>query len=357
MKNIKKYILALPLLLMSTDTMAQAVSTPMKPGRTPEGVVYFLPKTAFRINLLVEKKTYTPGEFCKYAEKFLRLSGVGQEEETTHTIVHYGLTSVGVRDTSKCYTVNLKGRSATAEVKLSDDGVLLAVNAEPEKQEEPAPFQPGQKRKVVNPRQYLGAEILSAGSKAKMAELTAQLMIEVQNHRQMLVTGEAEDTPTDKEQLQLMLDQLDQEHEALMSLFVGTTSRDTVEQVITVCPDKEVKREVIFRLNKKLGFVDKDDLSGVPYYMTVEDLHHTTLQKYDTPENKKDGGFFVNVPGKIKLTLQREDRQLCSFDLYAAQFGFVELRNGVLFKRYITHMTLNPVTGALSTLHADMPVK
>ncbi len=357
MMNRKKYILALSLLLTSTISMAQAVSTPMKPGRTPEGVVYFLPKTAFRFNLLVEKKTYTPGEFCKYAEKFLRLSDVGQEEETTHTIVHYGLTSVGVRDTSKCYSVTLKGRSATAEVKLSDDGVLLAVNAEPEKLEEVPAFQPGQKPQPVNPKQYLGAEILSAGSKAKMAELTAQLIVEVQNHRQQLVTGEAEDTPTDKDQLQLMLDQLDQEHEALLSLFTGTTTRDTVEQVITVCPEKEVKREVIFRLNKKLGFVDKDDLSGVPYYMTVEDLHHTTLQKYDTPENKKDGGFYVNVPGRIKLTLQREDRQLCSFDLYAAQFGFVELRNGVLFKRYITHMTLNPVTGALSTLHADMPVK
>ncbi len=355
--NRKKYIFALPLLLVGTIAMAQAVSTPMKPGRTPEGVVYFLPKTAFRFNLLVEKKTYTPGEFCKYAEKFLRLPGVGQEEETTHTIVRYGVTSVGVRDTSKCFAVNLKGRCATAEVKLSDDGVLLAVNAEPEKQETVSAFQPGKKQPPLNPRQYLGAEILSAGSKAKMAELTAELIVEVQNHRQQLVTGEAEDAPTDKEQLQLMLDQLDREHEALMSLFLGTTTRDTVEQVFTVCPEKEVQREVVFRLNKKLGFVDKDDLSGVPYYMTVEDLHHTTLQKYDTPENKKDGGFFVNVPGRIKLTLQREDRPLCSFDLYAAQFGFVELHSGTLFKRYVTHMTLDPVTGSVCTLRADMPVK
>lgn len=354
---MKKYILTLPLLFVSIITMAQAVSTPLKPGRTPEGVVYFLPKTVFQLNLLVEKKTYMPGEFCKYAEKFLRLSGIAQEEEVTHSIVSYGLTPVGVRDTSKCYTVMLKGKSATAEVKLSDDGVLQAVNAEPAKVKVKEPFKPAPRKAPVDSKQYLSAEVLSAGSVAKMAELTVQQILEIQNHRQMLISGEAEDMPTDKDQLQLMIDQLDKEREALMSMFLGTTTRDTVEQVITICPEKEVKREVVFRLNKKIGLVDKDDLSGIPYYMNIEDEHHTTLQKYDIPENKKDGGFFVNVPGRIKFTLLREDHQLASFNLYAAQFGFVELRSGSLFKRYVTHMTLNPVTGSVETIHADMPTK
>lgn len=355
--NMKKYILALPLLLMSLVAMAQAESTPMKPGKTPEGVVYFLPKTAIQFNLLIEKKTYTPGDFCKYAEKYLRLTGINQEEEVTHTIISYGLTQIGVRDTSKCFSVNLKGKSATADVRLSDDGVLLSVNAEPATMPHKEPFKPSPRPATVNPRQYLSAEVLSAGSMAKMAELTVQQIIEIQNHKQQLITGEAEDTPTDKDQLQLMLDQLEKEREALMSMFLGTTVRDTVEQVVVVCPDKEVKREVIFRLNKKLGFVDKDDLSGVPYYMTIEDQHHTTLQKYDIPENKKDGGFFVNVPGKIRLTLEREDHKLGSFDVYAAQFGFVELRSGSLFKRYVTHMVLNPFTGSVDKIHADMPTK
>ena len=104
-------------------------------------------------------------------------------------------------------------------------------------------------------------------------------------------------------------------------------------------------------------WLDEHHIPFIPYYMNIEDEHHTTLQKYDIPENKKDGGFFVNVPGRIKFTLLREDHQLASFNLYAAQFGFVELRSGSLFKRYVTHMTLNPVTGSVETIHADMPTK
>ena len=84
-----------------------------------------------------------------------------------------------------------------------------------------------------------------------------------------------------------MIDEIDKQREVLMTLFTGTVTRDTVEQTIVVCPEKEVEREVIFRLSKKLGLVDKDDLSGVPYYMTIEDMHRTTFQKYDIPENKK----------------------------------------------------------------------
>jgi hypothetical protein len=88
--------------------------------------------------------------------------------------------------------------------------------------------------------------------------------------------------------------------------------------------------------------------------MTIEDMHHTTFQKYDVDEKKKEGGFYVNVPGRIKLTLHRDNHFLGSFDLYAAQFGFVELRSGSLFKRYVTHMTLNPTTGSVDKIHADM---
>ena len=351
---MKKLLLA-AMCLWSAIAMAQPQTTPMTAGRTADGIIYYLPKTAIEFNLLIEKKTYTPGEFAKYAEKYLRLKGVNLEEEVTYSIVNYGLTQIGVRDTSKCYAVKLKGgKCETAEIKLSDEGVLQSVNAEPVKPKKHVTFTPAPSVKQPNPHLYLTAEVLSAGSTAKMAELTVEQILELQEHRQQLITGEADDMPQDEQQLQRMIDEIDKQREVLMTLFTGTVTRDTVEQTIVVCPEKEVEREVIFRLSKKLGLVDKDDLSGVPYYMTIEDMHRTTFQKYDIPENKKEGGFYVNVPGRIKLTLHRDNHFLGSFDLYAAQFGFVELRSGSLFKRYVTHMTLNPTTGSVDKIHADM---
>ena len=220
---------------------------------------------------------------------------------------------------------------------------------------QPQPFIPAPRQSVSEPIQLLSSEIMQAGSMARKAELTALQIAELQEHRQQLITGEAEEMPTDRAQLQLMLDEIDRTTQQLMSLFVGTTVCDTTEQQIVICPDKELKHEVIFRISKQLGLVDKDDLSGIPFYLSLEDLHQHNQQQFDFPENKKDGGFYANIPGIVKLTLYRENQQLATYNYPFAQFGFVELHGGTLFKKYPTHLVLNPITGAIEKLQAEIP--
>ena len=43
---------------------AQTQLSAYRPGANSEGLVYFLPKTALRISVLVEKTTYTPGDYA-----------------------------------------------------------------------------------------------------------------------------------------------------------------------------------------------------------------------------------------------------------------------------------------------------
>ena len=38
-----------------------------------EGVVYYLPKTEIELQVIATKVVYTPGEFCQYADRYLRL--------------------------------------------------------------------------------------------------------------------------------------------------------------------------------------------------------------------------------------------------------------------------------------------
>ena len=305
------------LLLGCMTTMAQPVSSSkLQEGKVPEGTVYYLPKTVIHFHLLIEKKTYTPGIFCQYAEKYLRQKPAGQDEDIHHRVVDFRLSQTGVRDTSKCFIATLKGKSATSEIRLSEDGVLLAVNDTPIVVKKQPPFKAtAKKKKNLDPMKFLSDEVRMAGSNAKKAELVALQMAELQEHRQQLITGEAEEMPTDKAQLQLM------------------------------------------RISRRLGLVDKDDLSGIPFYLTLEDLHQQSQQQYDYPENKKDGGFYTNVPGFVRLTLYREDRQLATYEYPFAQFGFTELRGGSLFKKYPTHLKLNPITGAVEKLQAEIPEK
>ena len=330
---------------------AQPESTKLTPGRTPDGVVYFLPKTVVRFNPLIEKKTYQPGQFAKYADKYLHYANVEQSRQTTHSIADYSITTIGVRDTSKCFSVRLKGgKCETAELALSDDGVLQAVNASPATPIARPPFRSAPKPKAVDPKKFLNADVLAASNTQKQAELTVAQIMELQEKRQMLITGEADEMPDDEQQLQAMLREIESERDALLSMFIGTVTRDTTEYTVEVCPDRPVERQVVFRLSTKRGLVDKDDLSGIPFYMTVEDVDHA---EYPTPDNKKHEGFYVNKPGVGRITLFQDNLQLAVFKLPLAQFGFVELTDAAIFKRHVTHMRLSPATGAIDFLRAD----
>ena len=337
--------------------IAQTATSSYQPGVTSEGAVYFLPKTAIRITVQIEKTTYPPGDFCKYADRYLRLKDVSAEPSVTYRITGIRQEAVSTADTNKRFAVKFDPKTVAANIALSDDGVLLAINATPKPIPLQQPFKPAARPEPVNPRQYMSEEILAAGSTAKMAELTAQDIYEIRESRNLLVRGQADNMPKDGAQLQLMLNQLDKQDRSLTSLFAGTTQKDTLEKSMTIVPNKESKQSLLFRFSKKLGLVDDDDLAGVPYYIMIADLHAVPMaDPEEKKKQKQEDGIYVNVPGKMKVSIYNADGVIVTNEFPAAQFGNVELLSGALFnKRYTTHLWLNPVSGAIDRLDAEQP--
>ena len=352
---MRRILIALSLIFCQIS-MSVAQTTPYTPGVTQEGVVYFLPKTAIRITLQIEKTTYTPGDFAGYAQRYMRLNNVSGKPSVTYRVTTIRQSAFGMADTTKCYAVKFDPKSVVANVALADDGVLLAINATPQPVPAYKPFKPAPRAQMPNPRELMSEEILAAGSTAKMAELTAQDIYEIRESRNLLIRGQADNMPKDGEQLKLMLNQLELQDRTLTSLFSGQTLKDTTEHVITIVPNKESERELLFRFSKKLGIVDNDDLAGEPYYIRIANLHAVPMPEANEKKKKQDDGLYVNVPGKMKITVFDAVEPLVSNEFPAAQFGNTELLSGALFnKRYATHLWLNPVTGAVDRLEGEQP--
>ena len=348
--------------LGTASSLAQTVISSYKPGVTSEGAVYYLPKTAIRVTMQVEKSTYTPGEFCKYSEKYLRIKDVPTNASTKYRILSVKQEPFAIADTSKCYAVKFDAKTVACNVRLSNEGILLAINTDAKQQPKSAPAPTQQPRPLKNsPKSYLSEEILSAGSTAKMAELTAQEIYELRESKSMLAKGQADFMPKDGEQLKLMLEELNTQNEALTSLFIGTTENDTTTHTFTYVVDKPTKRDNLFRFSPEYGLVDNDDLSGTPYYINIEDLK--TVAEPETVDPKKaakpqQSGIYVNVPGKMRATIFDAKNQIVSNEFAAGQFGNVELLSGVLFnKKYTTRLLLNALTGAVEKLEAEQPKK
>lgn len=355
--------------LSPLTSSAQTVSSFYQPGVTAEGAVYFLPKTAVRVTVEVEKTTYTPGDLCQYAERYLRLRDVSPTPSVGYRITAIRQEPVAVADTTKRYAVKFDPRTSATNIRLSDDGVLVGINTEvrSEKQEVRDYTQPKNNpltshssplTSKLNPRQFMSEDALAAGSTSKMAELIAQDIYEIRDSRNQLVRGQADNMPKDGEQLRLMLNQLNLQDRALTSLFAGITVSDTTRHTFLIVPDSVIVRDILFRFSQKLGLVDADDLAGVPYYINIDDLSTVPAPAPVDPRKKLKpiDGIFVNIPGRLRATVSDGQQAIITSEFPAGQFGNVELLSGSLFnKRYTTRLWLNPLSGAIERLDAEQP--
>lgn len=327
------------------------------PAQSPtEGITYFLPKTALRFAFLIEKTTFTPGEYARYSERYIKTK-VNSNPTTRYRIVDTQLSTYAVPDSAKQFTAIVDKKHSIVSISRDQNGVITAVNAKPIATEQPVAFVPSRPINPIDPSKYMTAEMLAAGSSAKTAELIAQEIYDIRDSKNQLSRGEAEFMPKDGEQLKIMLANLDLQEKALLQFFQGHTTTDTAEYVVTFVPSHETDQELLFRFSQHLGIVDKDDLGGAPYYISIQDEKAILTVDTTDPNGKKgkdDVGINVNLPGRIKITLSKEEQPLKTFETYAAQFGRIENISGNLFgKKFTTHIILDPVTGNVETLRTD----
>ncbi|MBO4315454.1 MAG: DUF4831 family protein [Prevotella sp.] len=322
------------------------------PAQAPsEGKSYYLPKTEIQFKFLVEKSTYEPGQLCMYADRYMKKSDVAQKSSVTYRILDTKMASIGVPDTAKHFTLSMDKKYSIGEVHLSDNGVLLAINDQPKAIPQEKPFLSAPKQPRLNPQDYMNEDILTAGSTAKMAELTAQEIYDIRESRNMLQRGQADFMPKDGEQMRIMMQGLDTQERALRQAFEGVTDKDTTEVVISYIPTKAVEREMLFRFSSKLGFVDIDDLGGAPYYISIEEEQKPAADPEGNKKDRDDIGLHVNMPAKIKVTLYQQEKAINSYTLYMGQFGQTESLSGALFgRKQTTKLILNPITGALESI-------
>ncbi|MDR0657658.1 MAG: DUF4831 family protein [Mediterranea sp.] len=342
----KPIALPVSLLFVATAVYAQTeVISGVTRGKD-FGVVYTLPRTEMKIDVKVTRVIYTPGEFSRYADRYLRLSDVSGEPEQYWELNGMVVSSIGVPDNKNTYFVKMKDKTVAPLMELTEDGIVKSINmpignAPAEKKEQAKPA-----KKTLNPKDFLTEEILMANSTAKMAELTAREIYNIRESRNALVRGQADNMPKDGEQLKLMLNVLDEQENAMLELFTGVRSKEEKVITITLTPDREQDNEVFLRFSRKLGVLAANDLAGEPVYLTIKSLTPPPLPE----DNDKKGvsGIAYNVPGRAGIRIVYKNNKIFEGEFPVTQFGTVEYLAPALFNKNSTiKVTFNPVTGAL----------
>ncbi len=318
-------------------------------------LVYSLPTTVLTVTLEAEITTSKPGEFYKYAKRYLNIDNPITAESHSAKLLSATIGTRGIPNDEERYTVQFKSGAPTYML-LSPDGISLAVNTE-EIFSQPKVELPVSKPASPTPldspaaRQVISQEMMQSQSTAKRAELASQAIFAIRQTRSELVSGQAETMPPDGRSLQLMLDNLEAQEQALMAMFVGTTSTRTDVAYYSIVPDQELKNYVLARVSALDGLVGADDLSGAPVTLDIAITSQAELPTNDKGETIPfpKNGFAYRIPGEATVSVSYDGETFAQETEQIAQFGAVYGLSPTTIgdKKAPQYVILDPATGAV----------
>jgi len=292
------------------------------------GITYVLPRTSLVVNAVVTKTTRKAGPYYQYAEKYLGVKDAITEDDANYELGTINLENKGVPDADNTYIVDFKSGTLAPFCCLTEDGMLCTINADYVPAE--AALDTAKTKKAaavaVPESSVLSEELLMAGSTAKQAEVAARQIYHIRESRLNIITGDADNLPPDGKAMELVIQQLNAQEQALTALFIGTTTKETSDYDVTIVPNEDLDKEVIFRFSKKIGIVGADDLGGAPVYMTLKAIDRAPALDPKEAEKKEKSmkGIIYNVPGKASVNISMENKTYFKGEVQVVQFGTKE---------------------------------
>lgn len=359
---MKKALLAIvALLALAAPLSAQQTKILTAEKHNEYGLVYSLPTTALQIRVTASREIRKAGPFNQYAKRYLGMSDVITEDRVISNITGVSVQPVGVKDATTQYLMQLKA-GLTTYIGVSADGMLLSINAEPEDQAVASssiqPLFPSLEKSTPAVDEYLSyvdQEFVSAQSSLKQAEMLANLIMELRETQKELADGSADNMPADGRQLEIMLQELKTQEQALTKAFRGDVSFQECTSEYLYIPS-ENGEEVLCRLSDNEGFVDADDYSGFPLYVSTEIVYEGKLPDdpvTGTPKMLPKDAVVYAIPGSARIKIYTSGAsRLFDRELEFSQFGTTFGLDPKLFidKKAPTFATFSPITGALVSI-------
>lgn len=340
-------------LFSAATVCAQATKVLTAEKANEYGIVYSLPQTALEIEVTARHQVAKKGPYYQYAKKSIGTTDVVMEDSEKWEVTDVKVRPYGVPDSETQYLMQLRPGAVTF-MSVDADGMLLAINKEVAGSGSVVADTPAA-APVKWPSgseylQFVDEDFVASKSAAKQAQLLAESIMEVRESKLALTRGTADAMPADGKQLELMLASLTAQEEALTAAFTGTHTTEYVTRRFTYKPVQE-DREILFRMSDFAGFVDADDLSGEPVYISVDgiDWPEMPLDAKGVAKKLPKNAVIYNIPGTAKVSVTAQGRKFFEKEMPMAQFGTTFGLDPSLFtdKKEPSFATFDPVTGAL----------
>ncbi|RUT77920.1 DUF4831 family protein [Ancylomarina longa] len=344
---IKNFSVILLLVVLPWNTMAQK----RRALETPSTVVYALPKTVLKLDVVAEKTILKRGPFADFAEKYLGLSDIVNQDGLDWKLKSVRLTGVGEVDSEQYHKVTTSVDYEPGLIALTPEGLIRGFNLQ--KGEEKIQMQktlaivdedikieygkfsidPILKYRedtiykvVETDTAFIKVPVLEKQAMEKTLEEkaaeAAHQIFKLRKRRFKILTANFDQLPPDGKAYQVIVDELAKLEKEYMSLFIGKRVSFMKHYQFSYTPKKGEKGGVIFRMSPKSGPVGVDDLSGRPIRVDFKNLNITDeLVLLSSVGEQPQKQIYYRIPGMADVTVSNGKDILFSKRMGIAQFG------------------------------------
>lgn len=352
MNSIKILILFITLLPFLSCTSYKIKHISSEDSKPQKGIHYSLPQTVIVVDLYIEKQTYLPGPYAKYAGQFLDLKNVIREQETIYTIKETKFNSYIEPDPNYYYVLSKKDflSNKSTNINLTESGILIGINSgciddssftidntirtagnfvdfkkiafsDNLKTRIDTSFQIV-KREPFSYKRTIIEKSIERKSVEDQAQEASKQIIDINKKRYELITAKKK-RDIDVNTLNLMLDELNNLEKDYMNLFTGIVNKEVTKYRYYITPQKNGNPESeLCKFSPTIGVSDTSLTVGNPVLIKFHKFNNTQLVSEN--KQKKDlNGICYRIPENTIITINYNSKEFASQKFMISQFGKV----------------------------------
>lgn len=347
-RSIFKLLVAI---LIVCGTIGNVNAQKRRTLETPNTVIYALPQTVLKVDVVAEKTIMKKGPFADYAQKYLGISDVVTSDGVEWKLKSIELNGVGEVDPEQYHKVTASVDYEPSLIALTPEGLIRGFNLRK------SSFYNVEKEVVelttdeikmeygkfsINPiikyredttykvvetdTAFIKVPILEKQALTKSleekAEEAAHQIFKLRKRRFKILTSNFEVLPPDGKAYEVLVKELAKLEEDYISMFVGKKVSVQKSYQFSYAPKKGENGGVIFRMSPQMGPVGVNDLGGRPVRVDFKNLGITNeLAILPTAGVNPQTLISYRIPGMADVSISNGKSILLKKRMPIAQFG------------------------------------
>ncbi len=315
-----------------------------------EGVMYYLPRTALDVDIIIHVHHFTPGPFAQYSDSYLNIAEVEQQELTFWDIQNVSVSESAEADPNACFWIVPK--ASLPMISYANQNILAGINAEYQYVTDKNAERKFLSTKVI-PNDILFTDLNVKKNKYEVLDTTwrviekdsviqripvyrsvekekgwhqkaqdaADFIIKIRKRRFKLEAA-IEEQQADGEGVAIMIQKLEELEAEYLSLFIGKTETETIRYHYRIVPESNQAEQIFSLANLDIETAEVLSEEGQSSAIKLK-LFSLSPQNIvqPTPEKQKETALIVRSAGVANCKILLNDDVVYQKQVTIPQLG------------------------------------